>query len=195
MPTQLSNSHRRLTGSVLAAIAGVLLVELTTGSVSPVPHVVLRAVGLAEFAALVVTVYLVRAALPPQPQAHRAVPPAYWLLVAAQMALFGLGLLLGREVLHIHHGVVAWICVVVGLHFVGFAGLCASSLLRWLGAAVVASGTVGLVLAARDASSATVAVTGVVAGFLLLTGGWLMALLLWRTPAAVAQESPKSLSV
>jgi hypothetical protein len=98
-------------------------------------------------------------------------------------------------VLHIHHGVVAWICVVVGLHFVGFAGLCASSLLRWLGAAVVACGAVGLVLASRDASSTAVAVTGVVAGFVLLTGGWLMALLLRRAPTAVVQERPKSLNV
>jgi hypothetical protein len=195
MPAQLSNSHRRLTGSIFAAIAGALLVEFTTGSVSPVPHLTLRAIGLAEFASFVVTVYWIRRMLPPEPAAHRAVPPAYWLLVAAQMAVFGLGLLLGREVLHIHHGVIAWVCVVVGLHFVGFAGLCASSLLRWLGAAVVACGAVGLVLAARNAVPATVATTGVVAGFVLLTGGWLMALLLRRTPAAVAQESPRSLSV
>jgi len=194
MPAQLSDSHRRLTGSILAAIAGVLLVEFTTGSVSSTPHVVLRALGLAEFAGFALVAYSVRRALPPEPESHRAVPPAYWLLVAAQMALFGLGLLLGPPVLRIHHGLIAWICAVVGLHFIGFAGLCTSAVLRWLGATVVACGAVGLVLAARGAAPATVAATGVVAGFVLLSGSWLLALLL-RTPAAVAQDSPKSLNV
>src|SRR5436309_1675203 len=70
MPTPLARSHRRLTGSILAAFAGLLLVELTTGSISPAPHLVLRAVGVAAFAGFALTVRWVRAALPPQQEAH-----------------------------------------------------------------------------------------------------------------------------
>ncbi|MDN5757858.1 MAG: hypothetical protein L0H59_04910 [Tomitella sp.] len=96
----------------------------------------------------------------------------YWLVVGAEVvALFG-GLAVINNLLHAPHAGVAWVSVVVGVHFFALARVFRLGFFDLLGAMVAACGAVGLVLAAIDGSGgATAAVAGVVPGFILLGFG------------------------
>lgn len=68
---------------------------------------------------------------------------------------------------------VAWVSVVVGLHFFPLATLFDLPPFRWLGAGIAGFGVVGLALAAGGAGQAPVAaVGGVLPGALLLMASW-----------------------
>ena len=67
----------------------------------------------------------------------------------------------------------AWVSVVVGVHFFALAALWRVSLFRWLGAAIAVCGLAGLAAAGLGASSAVVATMGgVLPGALLLAAGY-----------------------
>lgn len=72
---------------------------------------------------------------------------------------------------------VAWIALVVGLHFLGLAAVWRQPFLSGLGAAIAVCGAAGLILAAAHASAAAIAaISGVIPGGLLIGVGWLFAL-------------------
>ena len=67
---------------------------------------------------------------------------------------------------------VAWVALVVGVHFHALAVLWRTASLHVLGAALACCGAVGLALAALGSGEAAIAtVGGVVPGFVLLAGG------------------------
>jgi hypothetical protein len=88
----------------------------------------------------------------------------FWLIVAGELALFQVGFQLLRVLGAPPESRVAWIAFVVGLHFVAFARLWrAPGLAPPLGAA-------GLAMSATSAADWAPVVSGVVSGFVLLTG-------------------------
>ena len=94
----------------------------------------------------------------------------FWLIVAAELVLFQLGFQLLRVLGAPPESRVAWIAVVVGLHFVAFARLWRAPSMALLGAVVFALGAAGLALSATSAVDWTPIVSGVMSGFVLLTG-------------------------
>lgn len=91
----------------------------------------------------------------------------YVLVVAAEVAAALVGVLVINLVLHVPQATVAWISLVVGLHFFGLAVVWRMPGLRLL-AAAMACGAAGLVLAACGASLAVIApVAGIAPGALL----------------------------
>ena len=113
------------------------------------------------------------------PRPDRADPPgvgfsrAYWLIVAAEVIAGVGGLIVLNDMLGIHDASIAWISVVVGVHFFGFYVIWRLPVMVWIGAAISVCGALGLVAAGMDRSAALIAlVAGIVPGALLLAGGW-----------------------
>ena len=92
----------------------------------------------------------------------------YWLIVALEAA----GIVAGGAVLGavgLGSATVAWVSVVVGLHFLALAAVWRLSLFRPLGTAIALCGTTAIAAAAAGAGAARVAgIGGVLPGGLLL---------------------------
>jgi uncharacterized membrane protein len=85
----------------------------------------------------------------------------YWLIVALEAgALFG-GLAVVNGVLHGKAVAVAWVALVVGVHFFGLARIWSMPLYYWLGAAMAILSLAGFLIYALGGAAAVV---GLVAG-------------------------------
>ncbi len=110
----------------------------------------------------------------------------YWWVVIAEVVAIWAGIMVLGRVFDAPHANVAWISLVVGVHFFGLAMVWKMPVFHWLGAALAACGVVGLTLAALGASTAAIDVVGgIVPGFLLLGFAWMGSLarqrgLAWR---------------
>ena len=160
-------------GSMIGAIFGLIYVETNAGSLPLPAPAALRVAGAAAFVGLVVLLVAFRGR--PHPPADRpqagGFGPGYWLVVTGEAVAIvaGSAILTGPLGLP-GHGVVAWVSVVVGVHFLSLAAIWRMRPFCVLGAAIAACGIAGL-LAAGVAASATViaAVGGVAPGVLLFT--------------------------
>jgi hypothetical protein len=139
----------------------------------------------ATFAVLVRTAAVIAAVglLVATPRPDRPDPPgvgfsrAYWAIVAGEVVIGLAGLLVLNTVLGIRDASIAWISLVVGVHFFGFYVIWRFPIMVWIGAAISACGVAGLVAAGVDLSAAAIAVTaGVLPGIVLLAAGWWSAL-------------------
>ena len=150
-------------GSVVAITFGTVFVLANSGGVpSPWP-LVIRVAGLLVAALLVVGLVLaVRrgSSVTPEPVSGFA-DRRYWLIVALEAgALFG-GLAVVNGVLHGKAVSVAWVALVVGVHFFGLARIWRMPLYYWLGAAIAILSLAGFLIYALGGSAAMV---GLVAG-------------------------------
>lgn len=150
-------------GSVVAIAFGTVFVLVNSaGLPAPLP-LVIRVVGLVVAALLVVGLVLVvrrGSSVTPAP-ASDFVDRRYWLIVALEAgALFG-GLAVINGVLHRPAVSVAWVALVVGVHFFGLASIWHMPLYHWLGAAMTVLGLAGFLIYALGGSAAMV---GLVAG-------------------------------
>lgn len=101
----------------------------------------------------------------------------FWMVVFAEVVIGWAGLIVVNGVLDSPDADVAWIALVVGLHFVGLAAIWQASSIGWLGAAIALCGMAGVLLAAPGASAATIAAIGGLApGALLMGVSWLAVL-------------------
>jgi hypothetical protein len=150
-------------GSVVAITFGTVFVLVNSaGLPAPWPFVI-RVIGLLVAALLIVGLVLVVRRGPsvtPAP-ASDLVDRRYWLIVALEAAaLFG-GLAVVNGVLHRTAVSVAWVALVVGVHFFGLARIWHMPLYHWLGAAMTVLGLAGFLIFALGGSAAIV---GLVAG-------------------------------
>lgn len=159
-------------GLTIGTSFGLVFVLVNAGELpSPWP-LVLRTAGVLAF----VGVQFVLHAAAQRPATDRVdgvgLSRGFGIVVAVEVvALFGGLQVLGR-VFDAPEAGVAWVSVVVGLHFVALAVVWREPSLHVVGGALTACGAAGLVLAAAGAGQAAVAtVGGVVPGFLLLAGG------------------------
>ena len=98
---------------------------------------------------------------------------AYWLIVAAEIAAGIGGLIVLNDVFGIHDASIAWISVVVGVHFFGFYVIWRLPVMVWIGAAISVCGVLGLLATGLGRSAALIAVVaGIVPGAVLLAGGY-----------------------
>ncbi len=93
----------------------------------------------------------------------------YWIVVAIEVVIGLAGIAVVDGLLHLPRATVAWIALVVGLHFFGLATAWRRPALRRLGTGIAACGVVGLAAAGHGSSPAVIAViAGIVPGALLL---------------------------
>jgi len=161
-------------GSLIGGGFGLIYVEVNAGALAASAAAALRIAAAVAFAALVA---LLAAGRGPGAVARGAARggfgPRYWLVVAAEVAAIAAGSALLNGPLDRPRAVVAWVSVVVGVHFFARAALWRVSWYRWLGAAIALCGLAGLAAAGLGASSAVIAaVGGVLPGALLLAAGY-----------------------
>jgi hypothetical protein len=169
--TGTGNDARRpsgfLIGSIIALSFGTVFVMVNSGGLpSPWP-IVIRAVGLVAAVALLIAVLRVRHL------ADRARPGdadgltdrRYWYVVAGEVvALFG-GLFLINQVFETPEVAIAWVAVVVGVHFFALAWAWRMPMYHWLGGAMTLLGLAGFLAYALGASDDIVAlIAGVGSG-------------------------------
>ncbi|MFG2973691.1 hypothetical protein ACGFYY_11875 [Streptomyces sp. NPDC048331] len=170
-------SHQ--TGRLIGAIFGLVFVAANAGALPTVAAVPLRVLAVVSFVALFIALRRTRTtpAADEGTGAAAAAPKrfgrSYRLVVAAEVVAALAGFLVITRVLHTPQASVAWLSLVVGLHFFGLAAVWRMPSLRRLAAAMTGCGAAGLVLAACGASLAVIAtVAGIAPGVLLLGSVW-----------------------
>jgi uncharacterized membrane protein len=171
-PSDLQRPARFVAGSVVAITFGTVFVLVNSaGLPAPWPFVI-RVIGLLVAALLVVGLVLVvrRGSSVTRAPASGFVDRRYGLIVALEAgALFG-GLAVINGVLHRTAVSVAWVALVVGVHFFGLARIWHMPLYQWLGAAMTVLGLAGFLIYALGGPAATVGlVAGVGSGMVLYT--------------------------
>ncbi|MBY8871295.1 hypothetical protein K7640_05485 [Micromonospora sp. PLK6-60] len=170
-------------GSLVAISFGTVFILVNSGGLAAPWPLVLRVAGLLVAALLLVwLVRVARQAPPAGPAAEAAgfMDRRYWLVVALEaVALFG-GLAVINGVLHRPAVAVAWVAVVVGVHFFGLAHIWRMPRYHWLGGVMTALGLAGFLAYALGATAPTIGlISGVGCGAALLTT---VALALRATP-------------
>ncbi|WP_030769937.1 MULTISPECIES: hypothetical protein [unclassified Streptomyces] len=163
------------TGRLIGGVFGLVFVAANAGALPTVAAVALRVLAVVSFVALFIALRRTRTTPADGEDAGTgtATPKrfgrGYRLVVAAEVLAALAGFLVITQVLHTPQATVAWLSLVVGLHFFGLTAVWRMPSLRWLAAAMTACGAAGLVLAACGASLAVIAtVAGIAPGVLLL---------------------------
>ncbi len=166
-------------GAAIGAVFGLVYVWVNAGEVPSGMSLTLRVLGVAAFAGLVAMLVVRRNdTTEPGDRPDRDVfGRGYWTVVVAEViALFG-GLRVINGSLDAPEASVAWVSVVVGVHFVALAAVWGNPFVRGLGVAITLCGAFGLVLAIAGAPRASIALlSGVAPGAILLGTGWWFAL-------------------
>ena len=160
-------------GSLIGGIFGLIYVEVNAGSLPAHWAVALRIAAGVVFAGLAALLALPAGPRPPaDPRVRSGFGRGYWLVVAGEAAAIPAGAALISGPAGLQHAAVAWVSVVVGVHFVVLAAIWRLPLFRYLGVAMALCGIAGLSAAAAGASVAvTAGVGGVLPGALLLAAG------------------------
>jgi hypothetical protein len=170
-------------GSTVAAVFGLVYVLVNTSALPTGWMFLLRV--LAGCAAVAVLVAVLRSGTGPadgDEAPRRVFGRGYWWVVIGEVAAIFVGVRLLDGPLDRPEAGVAWVSVVVGVHFHALAVVFGEPFFHRLGALITACGAVGLVLAFSDAGELPVdLVAGVVPGAVLLGFGWWGA---HRTPEA-----------
>lgn len=175
-------------GSLIGAIFGLIYVEANAGLL-PEPLAVglqiAAGIAFAGLAALLVRARKVRAAA--HPAGRGGFRGSYWLVVAGEAISIPAGAAVLNGPAGLPHAVVAWVSIVVGVHFLVLAVFWRLKLFRLLGAAIALCGAAGLTAAASGAAPADVAaIGGVLPGIVLLAASY------WGvSPRSRAQPAPR----
>jgi Fe-S cluster assembly iron-binding protein IscA len=168
---------QRLTGALIGGAFGMAFVVANASTpLGPTAALVFRIVAGASFLALLAAVrraVALEASLLASRQqldvnlfGHR-----YWQIVAAEVALLGIGSLVIWRVGAAAQTYLAWTALVVGAHFIAFryAGVWSAGVVP-PGVLLILFGLAGIVLAAASAPHWIPFVSGVLSGFTLLAG-------------------------
>lgn len=168
-------------GSLVGAVFGLIYVLVNAGPLPPVAAMALRAAAAAAFCAVLAALYLRRHDRVADPDADQSgkrggagvFGRAYWIVVAAEVAALAVGLAVLDGPLNVPRAGVAWVSIVVGVHFNALAVVFGLRFFHWLGGAITACGVIGLALVATAASAIPVSlISGIVPGALLLGFGF-----------------------
>lgn len=161
-------------GSLIAAAFGLIYVLVNAGPLPAAWTLTLRVLAAVAFGAVLVAA--LRVGVPARGrggQEQRVFGRGYWLVVAAEFIALYLGTRVLSGPLDAPEAGVAWVSLVVGVHFLALAVVFGQRFFHWLGGVIAACGVIGLVLAATGAVDATIAlVGGVLPGAVLLGFGW-----------------------
>ncbi len=161
-------------GSAISAVFGLIYVVVNSAQLPPPWTLAVRALAVLAFVAVLVAVF--RSPRPSDSddgQSASVFGRGYWSVVVVEaVALFG-GLRLLSGPLGLPEAAVAWVSLVVGVHFFVLATVFGERFFHWLGGVITACGVVGLVLAISGAREVWIdLVAGVLPGAVLLGFGW-----------------------
>ena len=160
--------HKRIS-IVITTVFGFIYVMANALLLPATAATAIRAIGI--LAAIGLLASLPRPDMPDQP--GLGFSRDYWLIVAAEVIVGLGGLAVLNGVFGIHDASIAWISVVVGVHFFGFYVIWRLPIMVWVGAAITVCGALGLIAAGLDRSAVLIAVVaGIVPGAVLLAGGY-----------------------
>ena len=157
-------------GSVVAIAFGLVFVEVNSGGLPGAWPLGIRIGGAVVAVALLVALAFAARRAPAAPATdHQGfVDQRYWRIVGFEGIALFVGLVLLNGVLDASQVAVAWIAVVVGVHFVGLGKLWHMDLYLVLGVVMTVLGVAGFVLGALGASAGTIGlVSGVLSGVAL----------------------------
>lgn len=161
-------------GSLIAAAFGLIYVLVNAGPLSTGWTLTLRVLGAVAFVVVLLAVF--GSGVPSRDRGGQERPVfgrGYWFVVAAELVALFLGARVLSGPLDAPQAGVAWVSVVVGVHFFALAVVFGQRFFHRLGGVITACGVVGLVLAATRAGEPTIAlVSGVLPGAVLLGFGW-----------------------
>lgn len=184
----------QVVGSLIAAGFGAVYVAVNTGSMPPGVQWPLRAVAAAALCAVLVGAS--RRLAGRQPAAGRSDGPvfqrAFWLVVCVEAVLIFGGVRILAGPLATPEAGVAWVSVVVGLHFFALARIFDQAFFNLLGAAISLCGVAALILAFTGAGLPSVDLVGGVAPGLLLLASALWGL--QRRPITAATPHSSSMA-
>lgn len=158
----------RMVGSLIAAVFGVVFVVVNSGGLPAALRIILIMLALA-----VGCLVLVRAILSRGGEGYagptRELGRWFWPTVAIEIVAIVGGIFLLNRFTSIGWAGVAWVALVVGLHFIPFAINTKLPLFTMLSIALSILGVAGLILAFTGAAPVVVeTVAGVLSGFTLL---------------------------
>ena len=159
-------------GITIGTAFGLVFVLVNAGALPAPWPLLLRMAGVLAFVG--VQLALRSAARRPAPvrEGGGGFTRGYWAVVAVEVVALVAGVQVLARVLDAPEAGVAWVALVVGLHFHALAVAWRTASLHVLGAALSVCGLAGLALAPLGSSEAAIAtVGGVVPGFVLLGGG------------------------
>lgn len=160
-------------GSMIAASFGLVYVVVNTGSFPVVVATSLRALGVIAFVAIAAALVRSRPADVQVGGPAAGFGRAYWVVVGAEAVALFAGLRVLDAAFDLSYAGVAWVSVVVGIHFLPLARIWREPVFVVLGVLVAGCGAIALLLAATLGDVAAVpAIGGVVPGFVLLASGW-----------------------
>ncbi len=161
-------------GSLIAATFGLIYVLVNAGPLSAPWTLTLRVLAAVAFVAVLVATF--HAGVPSRDgggQQRRLFGRGYWFVVAAEFVALYLGVRVLSGPLDTPQAGVAWVSLVVGVHFFALAVVFGQRFFHSLGGVITACGVIGLVLATTGGSEATISlVAGVLPGAVLLGFGW-----------------------
>jgi hypothetical protein len=182
-------------GVLIGGTFGLVFVLVNAGSLPSGVSLVLRAVAILALVGLVG--YLVtRPDSPPENSAQGGslgFSRGYWWVVIAEVVAIWAGIMVIGRVFDAPQANVAWIALVVGVHFSVLAIVWKQPVFHWLGGVLAACGVVGLLLAVVGASSAAIDVVGgIVPGFLLLGFTWVGTVTRYRGTPVRSSGAPEA---
>ncbi|GIL30791.1 hypothetical protein [Actinocatenispora comari] len=198
MSTAAGRSPGQVVGSLIAIAFGMVFVVVNSGGLATPWPTVVRLAGVAVAAGLLIALVVRRPR--PAPRAREAGTRArdvgtpgsteragagatffgyrrFWVIVAIEAVALFAGLYVINGVLGHSEVAVAWVAVVVGVHFVGLGRAFRLTRFHVLGAAMTALGVAGFVLGAFGAGAPVIGlVSGVLSGVALFaTAGYSLA--------------------
>jgi hypothetical protein len=178
-------------GSLVGAVFGLVYVVVNAGPLPSAAGLVVRLVGVLAFVVVVAALVRHRDAPEPAPTGdNRQLARTFGLVTLAESVALVAGLVVVNGLLDQPRLGVAWVSVVVGVHFFALAVLFGLRFFHLLGVAITACGVAGFGLAAFGADAAPIAVvSGIVPGAVLLGFGWWGASARWPVDSGAAGRS------
>jgi hypothetical protein len=157
-------------GLLIGAVLGLVFVLVNAATLPTGIATAVRGLGAVAFL-LVLLVAIRRPSRPAAPgrAGGMGFGTGYWLVVGAEVIAIVVGVRLVTGPLDAPDAGVAWVALVVGLHFVALAVVWAQPSFHWLGGSIAGCGLLGLVLGFTGSPTAAVhTVGGILPGALLL---------------------------
>jgi hypothetical protein len=177
-------------GSLIGAVFGLVFVLVNAATLPPGIGTLVRVLGVVAFLLVLVALRRPRRSVAVARPARGGLGMGYWLVVAAEVLAFPVGVRVLSGPLDAPDGGVAWVALIVGLHFNVLAVVWAERLFHWLGASMALCGLVGLALALTGSPKAA---TGTVGG--VLPGALLLAFALWGVRISTDPAGSRGLDV
>ena len=163
----MADLARPLFGSMIGVVFGVVFFVANAGAFGTPGALIVRVAGIVIGVALLIRIIQLRRRVTVTPDTL-GFGRGYWYVVLGEVVLLFAGVLVINRVLHHPEASVAWVAVVVGVHFVVLARVWREALFTVLGVVMTVLGVLGIVLAVTtDSALAVAAVAGLGSGLAL----------------------------